>query len=553
MAIIKKTSNKIKFLSKKIIKWIERKYFSIRFSELYKYTSKTSNFKGTVLFWVPGGLFPLLNVEASIAAALKLRGINVHAIICDGMFKACAKREISQNIPLSEWSKSCTNCIKENREVLDKMKIPYSFIGDFVSEGEKEKLWEKAASYSLNDFFYNNINIDKNIKSTIIRYLKGNPFEDIDKNILREYAFSGLIVVSSASKAIKEICPEMVFMSHGIYVDWGPALQVAVGGGIPVTVWHSSYLNKRLYFRSVEESKRISLHIISNSAWNLLKKTELTCKQNNYLEKFFNDRYRENIRYDNKFISFNRLSLEQLDFRKKYDIDNHKAIWAVMAHLNWDAVTDYSPMLYDSFDEWILETIKEIIKISNVTWLIKIHPVEAYFSPESGIQNLINKHFPILPEHIKVVSATEEINSFDFFNLINGGITVYGTAGLELALAGKPVILAGEAHYGRKGFTYDSADRDSYKELLHKACFLGSLNKEQMILARKYAYCHFIQRQIPVPVIDMSSEWYKFEFHKRYLLLPGKDPFIDFICNRIIDKNEFIMDDNLTDLSQREF
>ena len=56
-------------------------------------------------------------------------------------------------------------------------------------------------------------------------------------------------------------------------------------------------------------------------------------------------------------------------------------------------------------------------------------------------------------------------NPFDFFQLVDGDVTVYGTSGLELALLGKPVILAGEAHYGGKGFTYDGLSQNSYKEL----------------------------------------------------------------------------------------
>lgn len=59
--------------------------------------------KGTVLFWVPGGMPLMLHLEGPIAVALRLRGYKVHAVICDGVFSACVKREITDQIDISKW------------------------------------------------------------------------------------------------------------------------------------------------------------------------------------------------------------------------------------------------------------------------------------------------------------------------------------------------------------------------------------------------------------------------------------------------------------------
>ena len=60
--------------------------------QLYKRGAHLDPSRGTLLFWVPGGMPLLLHVEASIAAAMKLRGYNVHAIICNAPYRACAIR-----------------------------------------------------------------------------------------------------------------------------------------------------------------------------------------------------------------------------------------------------------------------------------------------------------------------------------------------------------------------------------------------------------------------------------------------------------------------------
>jgi len=549
LKVIRKFLRPLKIRVINIRAGVKQKYHSLMFSQLYKYARPINNSYGTMLFWVPGGMSSLLHVEGAIATALRLRGIKVHAVICDGIFKACARRTINETAPLENWSQTCKNCIKESRDVLDIMKIPYSFIGDFVSEAETREFRQIIDTCNLYDFSYNNINVGTHVRSSVIRYLQGESINSIDKVIAKEYAFAGLVVASSALSVMEKISPFGVFMSHGTYVDWGIALHIAVSRGIAVTAWHSSYLDGRLYFRSVEETRNISLHVISPRTWEVYKKNVLTQQENELMDNFINDRYQKNVRKDKIYITFNNYSGDTAYLRKKYQLENDKPLWGIMAHLNWDSVADYSPMAYANFDDWILDTLREIINISSVNWIIKIHPVEAYFSPDSGIEQLIKKHFPLLPAHIKVIPSKEYINSLDFFNLIDGGVTVYGTSGLEMALKGKPVILAGEAHYSGKGFTYDGFTKEAYKELLHKADSLKKLTDDRRTLARKYAYCHFIQRQIPIPVID-SVEYYKFKFNKKHLLLPGKNPFIDFICNRIIDKKEFIMDDKLVNLLQ---
>ncbi|MEZ4689361.1 MAG: hypothetical protein R3A12_03945 [Ignavibacteria bacterium] len=46
---------------------------------------------------------------------------------------------------------------------------------------------------------------------------------------------------------------------------------------------------------------------------------------------------------------------------KKYGLDKNKPVWGIMTHINWDAASDYFDMIYENFDEWLFETIKNNI------------------------------------------------------------------------------------------------------------------------------------------------------------------------------------------------
>ena len=526
---------------------------------LYKITNNIRNIfhnqnskhtKGTIIFWVPGGMQLLLHVEGAIAQALRWRGYKVHAIICDGPFRACAIRQSNDNIPISDWAERCSSCRKLTSTILRNMNIPYSFIGDYIDSKTHVLLWKEVKNLDWNqlkNYRYKGVNIGKNIQSSIIKYLKGKSLTDYP-GITKEYVYSGLISAASAEKVLCKFRPDRIFMSHGIYVDWGPALNLALSQNIPVTGWVSSYLPARFYFRNVTSISNIDFHGLNNHKSIHYLKKELTKKQSQMLKKYINKRYKQNYSFDMK--EFKKYSYNVQQFKLKYHIDKKKPVWGIMAHVNWDAVSEYSPMIYDTFENWILDTIKEIISIKDVEWIIKAHPAEVLEKSTENLQKLIKKHFSSLPPHIHILPATEDINPLNFIQLIDGGITAYGTLGLEVALMGKPVILTGVAHYAKKGFTYDCKSIENYKKLLNRVKLLKPLTKKKQNLARRYAYNYFIQRQIPFPVVkDPNDIWWHYQADKKDLLKPNRDPFVGFICDRIIDGKDFIMDEKLVELA----
>ena len=106
--------------------------------------------------------------------------------------------------------------------------IDYSYFGKYVSDNEKNEARSIAANIKYNmldNFNYNNIDLGKNIKSSVIRYLKGKQYSDKYKKILIEFTYTAILNNIAAKNVIEILKPSIVFMSHGIYADWGPALK----------------------------------------------------------------------------------------------------------------------------------------------------------------------------------------------------------------------------------------------------------------------------------------------------------------------------------------
>jgi len=504
----------------------------------------------TILFWSTGGMIIQSNIEAAIACALKLRGHNVKMVLCDGVYKACAKRVDFPDVGIDDWGKFCKSCVSQNSKLFERLGLEYTYIGELVSADTTERLKAAANKIDMTNFkelHLDGIHLGSHLESSMMRHTKGGSFEGIER-IMKEYAFTILMNAEASIEAIKRFQPSSMYMSHGIYADWGPALSVSLMKDIPVTSYLCCYLPTHFFFGTVKTFSEtfLSMH---EPTWNLYKDSSLNEVQKLRLQHFLERRYKNNIARD--MIGLLKEYKGNTDtLYEKYGLKKEKPIWGLMTHINWDAASDYFPMIYKNFDEWLYETVKEIVNIKDVQWLIKIHPSELNDNPDTGCQKFLEKYFPELPDHVKILKMDDDISPLDFYDLLDGGVTVMGTGGLELSVHGKPVILAGGAHYSNKGFTHDAKSDEHYKQLLKSAGNLKRLDEEKHRLALNYAYIYFIKKQIPV--LPTVNEELKIDFEKLDFLVPGKNLFMDFICDRIVNGGDFVLPDNLVELTHVE-
>ncbi|MDZ4712045.1 MAG: hypothetical protein SGI89_06930 [bacterium] len=542
MELVSKVKNKL--LKNSYVNELNKRNKLRRF---YSRGIKPNDKAETILFWSTGGMVVQSNLEGAIATSLKLRGHNVRMILCDGIYKACAKRVDFPDVPIEDWGKYCRSCISQNSGLFKKLGLEYTFISDLVSE---EKLMElkseadKITFENYKDISLNGLRLGSHLEATMMRHTRGALYTGLEEH-LKEYALTVLVNAEASAEAVKKFNPTRIYMSHGIYADWGPALHVAIQKNIQTTSYICCYLTAHFFFGSVKNFDETFL-TVNEKSWSKSKSIAQTPVQKKRLENFLQRRYFSNESHDLKGLLKEYKGDKGINY-EKYGLDPSKPVWGIMTHINWDATSDYFPMIHKSFDEWLYETVKEIYNVKDVQWLIKIHPSEKNDNPETGCQEFIAKNFPDLPSHVKVVKMDDEISSLDFYDLLDGAVTVMGTGGLELSMKGKPVILAGEAHYSNKGFTFDAKDNDDYKRLLRDTKNLQGLDEEKKSLAWKYGYIYFIQKQIPLTPTIMENLY--IDFDKIDHLLPGKNKFMDFLCDRIIDGENFILPEELVSLT----
>ena len=163
-------------------------------------------------------------------------------------------------------------------------------------------------------------------------------------------------------------------------------------------------------------------------------------------------------------------------------LDPKKPIVMVAAHIFRDAPHAYPNTIFRDYEIWLSETCIELSKNTKINFVIKEHPSSDLYSEEGVIENILNKINcvdKLLPKNLKTSSL---------FNAIDCLITCGGTAGMEFALNGVPVLLAASPPYSGFGFTIDSNDRKEYIKNISSIHHLKSLNQNQMHTASILLY-----------------------------------------------------------------
>ena len=180
--------------------------------------------------------------------------------------------------------------------------------------------------------------------------------------------------------------------------------------------------------------------------------------------------------------------------------------------------------------------------------MVRIHPAESKggFSTDQPLEEEIRNKFPNLPDHIKIISPESDISSYTLAEISKANV-IYGTnMGLEIAIKGLPLVIVGECIAKGKGFSHDISSKEEYYSLIRKGFDIKLPSKNQIKLARKYAYYLFFKRWIDFTSLDTPvtgkklSRELKLNFNSISELKQGNDTGLDLFCDGVISKTKIV-------------
>ena len=344
------------------------------------------------------------------------------------------------------------------------------------------------------------------VSSLIRRTFDGSPDLHLDANrdLLADVLHEVLESYVVCGRILDEVAPSLVLVEEANYAVNGPLVDAAVARGIDViqtiATWRDDALMSK---RLTAANRRVDAKSVAPETLERLvaeRGAALDPASDAELDADFVHRYDRTWVLGAQFQPGTRdFAADEIVDLVGLDPDRPTAV--VFAHVLWDATLFFGVDLFDNYADWLRQTVLAAAANRDVSWVIKTHPSNVFRSAHGDVGadassegEIVRDALADLPEHVYVLPPDTPISTVSLYRFADYGVTVRGTAGLEMATFGKPVLTAGTGSYSGLGFTFDSASREEYLERIATIRTIGALPDGMRALARRFAHTLFVQR-----------------------------------------------------------
>jgi hypothetical protein len=388
-------------------------------------------------------------------------------------------------------------------------------LADYVDDALEAEARREAAALAdgitavadLARFSYRGAAIGRYAVSTVSRILHEGSVDLREPEARRLLGETLLIAIRStlASEAIlDDLQPELVLFNERNYAAEAPLSDLALARGLNVVQFVAGFQDDSLVFkRYTAETRRLHPRSLSDASWERVKVMAWTPERDDALEEEFARRYDGSQLLQRRNQEWTRPWTAD-EIRRELVLDPSKRTAVLFSHVLWDANMFYGEDLFDDQEEWLVESVRAACANDRVNWIVKLHPANVWKRKRDGIAGeelgdliAIRRRIGTLPRHVKLLLPESPIATRSLFEVVDCGITIRGSIGVELPCFGVPVLTAGTGFYSGRGFTVDSATPGEYLGRLARIEEIAPLSPGQIELARRHAYALLCLRQTP--------------------------------------------------------
>lgn len=290
--------------------------------------------------------------------------------------------------------------------------------------------------------------------------------------------------------------PDVVLTPNGSILEMGAVYHAARWLGIPVVTYEFGEQRGRIWLARNAEVMRQE----TDALWQARRDQPLSSSQREQIRELYTSRQRADLWQNFARRWQGQPSQGGERARVELGLDSRPCV-LLAANVIGDSLTLGRQVFSASMTEWLQRTVIYFAGRPDVQLVVRIHPGERYTKGPS-VADVLRQALPELPAHIRLVAAGDPINTYDLIEIADLGLVYTTTVGMEMAMSGVPVIVAGQTHYRGKGFTLDPNSWQAYWELLDRSLVSqaeGRLSQEQVEQAWNYAYRFFFEFPQPFP------------------------------------------------------
>lgn len=492
-----------------------------------------------VLLVIPRNFRTHATFQAGLALALGLRGARCAVATCGGLMPVCevtwAERETFPR---------CARCTAYVADLCGLSGIPMYRLADFHDEEGDARLTEELGPLTvegLKKFIWKGLAIGPFAVAPTRWRLRSHHIAEHEngRSVLSGFIRGGVRWAGAIERIIDDFKPDVVLMLNGLFMEERITWAVAQRKGCRCVFFERGRDAGTVFLSHEVSAPRYDI----TGSWAGVKDMPLTESQRDTILNLMQRRFRGEQMVETYWTakeSRERKIAEQLGLSEE-----RRPLAVLFTNVGWDTAMQDRDVAFDGMMDWLGEILAIFKRRPQWRLVIRVHPAETQVPGRESFDRVadwVKRQDIAISDNVRVVQPEEPIDSYALMNMATVGCVYASTVGLEMAVKGTPVIVAGSAHYGGKGFTYDISSRRDFETTL-----ASLMDGERMIaqdkqveLALRYAHLFFLRRTLPMTVLTEPKEARpRLAFDQLDQLRPGRHQALDIMCDGILKRTEF--------------
>jgi hypothetical protein len=302
---------------------------------------------------------------------------------------------------------------------------------------------------------------------------------------------------SGALEWIARTSADVVLVPNGSILEFGAVYRAARAYGVPVSTYEFGEQRQRLWLAQNAQVMKLD----TSELWRVRSLTPLTQPERDSLEGLYAAR-RSGAGWANFARQWQSGASEGAQSTgERLGLDPRRPVVLLCTNVVGDSLALDRQVFTKGMADWLTESVRHLADRPEIQVVVRVHPGELLGAGHPS-QEIVHGSLPAVPESLHVVPPDSPINTYDLIELAHLGLVYTSTVGMEMAMAGVPVVVAGETHYRGKGFTYDPRSWKEYYEVVDRLLAdppERRLADEQIQLAQRYAARFFFEYPFPFP------------------------------------------------------
>lgn len=466
--------------------------------------------------------------EAMIGQALRLRGADVSFITCGGDLEICDRVNSWEGPPVP-----CRSCRSYVHDSLDAHGFSWRTIRSGWADDDPNP-WPELDEVHARELFGMadmGLSLGQLVEIPVKWFLLAadSAADPLAPITTRRFLRSARRVVRGLAAALDRAQPDVVLLLNGLFFFEALAWELCRRRGIDVVTYERGFIKETLLFR---RDAPAGLGDVSE-VWERWSDVPLTPEEDARLDRYLDDR------------RHGRRTIDRYWTRPRFQVpDGRRAgrLATLFTNLTWDSAVIGQDAAFAGMRAWLEAVVAAFGARPEHELVIRAHPAEAKLpgkQTREPVGAFLHHRFEVLPANVRFIGADDDTSSYSLMAATDVGLVYTSTTGLELAMQGKPVVVAGQTHYRGKGFTLDASSPEQFEKLLD-AGLSGSAPPVDVERARRYAYLFFFRAPVSSPGVEEHVPGLaRITVENLADLEPGSNDDLDRVCDLILGRRDW--------------